>query len=453
MKRIWLSLCLALCACGSGLQDTVKVEVEDDWTSPTAGEYLGILVTPDEVIVPVGSSVQLEALGLKDSRETVDLTDAVDWTSSAPSVASVSNGMSEEGTLTGVSAGSTIIVADFDGVESVPSRITVTDASLDRLVISPSSVTVGLWDTVKLSAEATFSDGRSSDASGQVRWITGDGSIVQFGSDGELEGVGIGSTTVSVEWDGVASDPIAVEVVNEVATASTDLYIDWVSGVVDDGVVEIIVSVHNDSDAPVTGVWVDLFIDPILTPTYGDWPTWYHMIEYIGPGESASVTMSASTAASSHDFAILIDSLDDVDETNESNNLYEGSTDDGAGSTGGGDVEPDGKANLIIRYAVAFSGDDETEYWIDVENVGDALADSFYVDVFHDRAYSDEPVLFEDGDAYHFFDEGLPAGETAYVTVIVDETCSDCGSWLLIDSYDMVDESDESDNTEYYFPE
>ena len=110
-------------------------------------------------------------------------------------------------------------------------------------------------------------------------------------------------------------------------------------------------------------------------------------------------------------------------------------------------------ANLIIRYAVAFSGDDETEYWIDVENVGDALADSFYVDVFHDRAYSDEPVLFEDGDAYHFFDEGLPAGETAYVTVIVDETCSDCGSWLLIDSYDMVDESDESDNTEYYFPE
>ena len=87
MKRIWLSLCLALCACGSGLQDTVKVDVEDDWTSPSSSEYLGILVTPDEVIVPVGSSVQLEALGLKDSRETVDLTDAVDWTSSAPSVA------------------------------------------------------------------------------------------------------------------------------------------------------------------------------------------------------------------------------------------------------------------------------------------------------------------------------------------------------------------------------
>ena len=66
MKRIWLSLCLALCACGSGLQDTVKVDVEDDWTSPSSSEYLGILVTPDEGIVPVGSSVQLEALGLKE---------------------------------------------------------------------------------------------------------------------------------------------------------------------------------------------------------------------------------------------------------------------------------------------------------------------------------------------------------------------------------------------------
>ena len=48
---------------------------------------IGILITPDEVIVPVGTDVQLEATGLSEDRNAVELTDAADWFSGAPSVA------------------------------------------------------------------------------------------------------------------------------------------------------------------------------------------------------------------------------------------------------------------------------------------------------------------------------------------------------------------------------
>jgi cysteine synthase len=98
------------------------VKLEDEWVGPDGGEIIGIVVTPDDVIVPVGSEVQLEALGLNGDRQTLDLTDAVEWTSSASAIADISNDMSEEGVLRGVSAGTSVIVADFNGLESAPSR-------------------------------------------------------------------------------------------------------------------------------------------------------------------------------------------------------------------------------------------------------------------------------------------------------------------------------------------
>ena len=447
MTRTWLGSLVFLCACGAGLKSAEVSVEEDEWTSAAGGDILGIVVTPDEVIVPVGTTIQLQALGLKDTRETVELTDAVEWSSSAPSVAAISNGLSSEGTLTGVRAGVSTIVADFSGIGSAPARITVTDAGLVRLAVTPSSLTVGLWDTVVLSAEATFSDGSSSDASGQVRWITSDPSIAQLSASGTVQGTGLGATTISAEWNDVASDPVAIEVVSEVLSVETDLYFDWVSGVVDDGSLEVMVSIHNDSDAAVSEIWLDLFVDPGTTPSFGDWPDWYHQIEYLAPGESTTVTMSASTSAASHEFALLLDSLNTVDESNEANNLFEGSTDDEGGSSGCG---VDALSNLTISYVGGFSDVTQTEYWIDVTNIGEGNAESFYVDVFHDAGLSEEPGLFSDGDMYQFFDEGLGAGATQYVTLIVDEACEGCGAWVMVDSYDMVEETNESDNTAYY---
>jgi len=462
MIRIILGPLFLLCACGADAplaskevsytaDDTIDGSIDDDdEETETPTDILGIVVTPDEVVLPVGSSLQLEALGLNDARESMKLTDAVEWSSSEPAVVSVSNGLSEEGVLQGLSAGTATIVATFEGIESAPSRIKVTSASLERLIINQASIVLEIGKTAQLSAEATFSDGSSSNASSQVRWITGDGSVVQFDDDGLLEGIGLGSTHVRVEWEGVASEAIPVEVVNEVEAAEGDLYFDWVSGIVSDGIFEVTVSVHNASDAAVSGIWLDLFVDPEFEPAYGDWPDWYHMIDYIEANESAAVTFTASTSASRHDFAVLVDSTEEVPETDEDNNLVVDST-DGESDSGSGTTT--GTPNLTITYVGGFSEGETTEYWIDVKNNGDAVAEKFYVDIWPGRAFSDEPELYEDGDAYTLYDEGLAAGEELLVELVVDATCEFCEAWAMVDGYNMVAESDESDNTMFLHAE
>ena len=121
-----------------------------------------------------------------------------------------------------------------------------------------------------------------------------------------------------------------------------------------------------------SGIWIDLFVDKDFEPTYGDWPDWYHMVEYIGPNESTTVTFSASTSAARHDYAVLIDSMQAVMGNRRGSQPRAKRSADGGAEGGGEPVTPGGTPNLAgITYVGGFSSDGTTEYWIDVANGGD----------------------------------------------------------------------------------
>jgi hypothetical protein len=438
LKRIaLLALAVACQAPPKGTAiDTASVEEGE------SVDVIGILITPGEVIVPVGGTVQLSAIGLNADRQSADLTDVVEWHSGAPSVAVVSNGHDEEGLLYGVASGTTMVTAGYDSVMSPSGRIVVTDANLSDLTISPPSVVLGVGDTIQLSAEARFSDGAAADASAQVRWITGDASVVTLSTTGELTGAGPGETTVSVEWDGVGATPIDVTVTGGGAGGggTVDLAIADVIGTITDDYLNIWVEVENQGSATAAGFWVDVFVDPDGTPAYGDWPDTYDECDYVGPGDTSTVFVQAYATAETHELFVVVDSTDDVFETSESNNTaWATATSD---SESGGDGEP----NLVVDYFGYWIEDGVTEYWADVTNVGLGDASAFYVDVFHDSSI--EPEVMTTGTIYQLI-AGLPAGETEYLTFVVDEDCGMCISWLLLDSFALVTESVESDNTDY----
>jgi hypothetical protein len=264
-RLIGCSLVFCLSACTSGLLPKA-IEDTGGFVSPSS-DVVGIVVVPAEVIVPEGTEVRLQALALNSARESFDMTDVVEWSIGSTAVAEVSNALAREGILTGQSTGVTSVHAEFDGVQSSPSWITVTDAELVRLGISPASVLIGLYDTIQLHAEATFADGRSSNASSQVRWITGNGSVVTLSEGGVLEAVDYGETTVVIEWDGVESDPIEVTVTDDLDTSGVDLVIDGVHGEIDDDYLEIVADVRNAGTGVAEAFWVDLFVDPVITPS------------------------------------------------------------------------------------------------------------------------------------------------------------------------------------------
>jgi hypothetical protein len=145
-----------------------------------------IRVTPAAQSLAVGQTEQLTAVGTygnANRASTQNLTSGVTWTSSSPSVATVS----ASGLATAVSAGTTTITATataFNGPVSSDVALTVTGStggtsggsggSILSLTIIPSGIVVGsLQETGQFLAIGTFSTSPTvRDLTNSVTWIT-----------------------------------------------------------------------------------------------------------------------------------------------------------------------------------------------------------------------------------------------------------------------------------------
>ena len=394
---------------------------------------LGILVAPDNLIVPIGSTVQLIATGLYDERRTEDLTHVAKWHSTNGAVASVGSGLDNEGLVTGLAIGNVEIWADVDGVESPAAFISVTDQALEALTVEPGEVVVALGQEVPMSASAQFSDGLRSDATEQVRWITADAGVATF--DGSvLTATGTGSTTIQAQWDAISSDLIPVEVL---ASASADLRIQTLTAVGIDDTLSVTVYVENTGSAGASDFWVDVFVDPIGNLGPGDIGDDFTRVPWVGPGDSVAVEIEISGVSDGdHDVVAVVDIEDDVDESDENNN----ETAVEVTMSGGTGLMP---PNLVIDVFDWLADPTDIYYYVEISNYGDEGAGPFWVDVYVDEWGS--PGVGEDGDDW----EQIPwigPWQTLVVEFLVSESCYACDSWVQVDTWDEVDESDESDN-------
>ena len=101
-------------------------------------KLVSIQVEPSNPTISTGSTVQFTAIGIFCDQTTQNLTDQVCWTSSNPSVASISNA----GLATGVSPGQTTITATLKGI-SGSTTLTVTSPILLSIEVAP--VNPSLW--------------------------------------------------------------------------------------------------------------------------------------------------------------------------------------------------------------------------------------------------------------------------------------------------------------------
>ena len=395
---------------------------------------VGILVQPEQLVVPTGTSARLTATGLYDDRTSADVTHLVDWSSGNAGIAKVSNDLDKEGEVTGVAVGATTVTANLGGVDSVPVEVSVTNAELVGLTVEPKSLDLAVGDEVQLKAIAAYSDGNRADSSSQVRWITGDGSVAQIASGGVLTAAGAGSTTIYADWDGTVSPDVEVSVVQ---SANVDLKIREVEAESSATDVVLTVVVENTGSKGASDFFVDAWLDPSGTPEVGDYGDDYALVEYVGASDTAQLTFWFDADPGSHTVAVVVDSENTVEESNEGNNIFEGSID----VSGGGGSGP----NLEITYFDWVADETQIYYVVDVTNSGGEDAGVFYVDLYLDQSY--EPELYTDGDQYIEATNGLAAGETGYADFLFDVSdCYYCTSWVLIDSYDEVEETDEDDN-------
>ena len=423
---------------------------EDEDTESSGGiadKLLGILVTPEEVLLPVGSELQLKATGLLEGRETADLTSAVTWSMDDDGVASVSNDLDSEGVLYGVNVGSALLLAELEGVVSPGVTVRVVDADIERLSVNPTSVTIDAGDEVQLRAYATFSDGSEGEVSSQVRWKVADGSVATVEDDGLVTAKVAGSTTVQASWEDLSSSEVPV-IVEPASTGGSggggdddaaDLTISAASGSISGGYLDLSVTVANTGGSSATGFWVDIFVDPSGTPGIGDIGDDYEWIDYLAAEDDDTLSFQIPVSGSSAKVTVLVDTTDEIDEADESDNSFSTTL---SGGSGGGTDGPDLEVTYFDFLADAYT----LYYYVDVTNSGDEdIEDLFYVDLFLDE-YSD-PSPPADGDAYQSV-SSLAAGETTWVDFELENTCYYCYSYVLLDSYDYIDETSESNNTD-----
>jgi len=187
LKNLFLLFLLVGCA-GTDLVDDTLTSLE--------------ISTPEEIQLVngnfaqlVGQSTQLEIIATTDLGGSFPFSE-VEWNSSNPSVAQITDGM-----VLAVSTGITAISATAMGVNSNTLNLTVTsDADGTSLIqiLSPNNVTVlDIGQTLQLSAEALNLSGEPLEEEIEVTWSSDDPSIAEVDENGLVTGLANGMVMIN----------------------------------------------------------------------------------------------------------------------------------------------------------------------------------------------------------------------------------------------------------------
>jgi len=155
-----------------------------------------------------GNALQLSALALYTTDQcdnlsfvgfSVDQTTEATWTSSAPSVATVSS----RGVVTAVSVGTTKIQATYGGVAALPLTVTVLAVASVEVTPANTSAILPNGTTKQFEANATLSNGDIKFGVTGVTWSSSSSSVGTISSAGLFTPVGPGTTTIRAVYDGV----------------------------------------------------------------------------------------------------------------------------------------------------------------------------------------------------------------------------------------------------------
>lgn len=149
---------------------------------------VSIDVTPTSASIAMGTVQQFTATGIYSdgtSTLTQDLSSQATWTSSDPSVTVSATGL----------AMTTVVVANLTisasktpqgggSAISGSATLTVTNATLQSIAVTPATATVGQGKTKQFTATGTFSDSTTQDITSLVAWSSSDTSVATIDSTG-----------------------------------------------------------------------------------------------------------------------------------------------------------------------------------------------------------------------------------------------------------------------------
>ena len=197
----------------NGVTGTATLEVQ-------AAELVAIEVSPAASTLRRGFDRAFVATGTFSNGSVSDVTNSVVWSSSDSNVATVSNALGSEGLVHGGAVGTTTITAVGNvlggGTVQGSTALTVTDAALTQIQVSPASTTVPLGGKQQLMATGIFADGAQMDLTEEVTWKSSDTNVATVSnaasSRGSVTGRAQGGPIVITAVSGAVSGTAQISV-------------------------------------------------------------------------------------------------------------------------------------------------------------------------------------------------------------------------------------------------
>lgn len=165
-----------------------------------------ISVAPPSTVLPVGKTINFNAYGTYTDGLTFVITNFVTWTSSAPSLVSITS----SGLANTLQSGPTVtITAAYQG-QSGSASVIVTQFPLVMVAVTPATAQVPVSVSTPFTAIGTFSDGSTQNLTSYVTWAANPSSVATINSGSTLPGVATGlspgQAAVTAVFAGIVSN-------------------------------------------------------------------------------------------------------------------------------------------------------------------------------------------------------------------------------------------------------
>ncbi len=174
-------------------------------TIEPAAQLTAIAIGPPDAVLAKGSTSQLVATGIYSDGSRRELVSAVTWSTADAGVATVSNVASSAGLLTAVNIGSTTVIATA-GTISGATGLTVTDAALLSIDVTPPNPSLPDGHVFQFTATGTYSDHSTQNLTPIAYWTTSRPGVAALGN-GKSAGLAtltaVGSTSISATVAGI----------------------------------------------------------------------------------------------------------------------------------------------------------------------------------------------------------------------------------------------------------
>ena len=163
----------------------------------TTATLVSLAIAPPNSSMPNNGTKQFAATGTFSDNSTQDMTQTVLWSSSTPSVATITN----LGLVTSLATGTTTITAMLGAVNN-STALTVSNVKLVSITISPANGRVQKGTSLKFTATGNYSDGSTATLT-NVTWRSSKNNLANMRGSGILHAKKAGTLTVTASASGV----------------------------------------------------------------------------------------------------------------------------------------------------------------------------------------------------------------------------------------------------------